>query len=79
MTARTTNAQAGRDPRVVGGRYHSGYWDIDYTVDAISVDPNGFLKSITVTDKDGSRTHCTAWDHRRDRILFDPRTERSKP
>lgn len=67
------------DPRVVGGRYHCAYWGIDYTVDAISFGPDGFLKSITVTDKDGSRTHCTAWDHRRDRILFDPRTERPQP
>jgi hypothetical protein len=74
MTSRCTSSQTPTDPRVVGGRYHCTYWGIDYTVDAISFGPNGFLESITVTDKDGSRTHCTAWD-RRDRILFDPRTE----
>lgn len=60
------------DPRVAGGRYHSAYWGIDYTVDAISFGPNGFLEWITVTDKDGTRTHGTAWDPR-DRIVFDPR------
>lgn len=61
-----------RDPRVVGGRYRSGYWDIDYTVDAIVFDDRGWLTSITVTDKNGSRTHGTYWDPR-DEILFDPR------
>jgi hypothetical protein len=74
MTARRTSSCTPTDPRVPGGRYQSSYWGIDYTVDAISFGPNGFLESITVTDKDGSRTHCTAWD-RRDRILFDPGTQ----
>jgi hypothetical protein len=74
MTARRTSSCTPTDPRVVGGRYHCFCWGIDYTVEAISFGPNGFLESITVTDKDGSRTHATAWD-RRDRILFDPRSE----
>ncbi len=74
MTARCTSSCPPTDPRVVGGRYHCFYWCIDYTVEAISFGPNGFLESITVTDKDGSRTHATAWDGR-DRIVFDPRTE----
>jgi hypothetical protein len=73
MTAARTRCGTPTDPRVPGGRYHSFYWGIDYTVDAISLQPNGSLQSITVTDKDGSRTHATAWD-RRDRIVFDPCT-----
>lgn len=62
-----------RDPRVVGGRYRSHHWDNEYTVDAITFDPHGWLTSITVTDNDGTRTHGTFWDPR-DEILFDPRT-----
>ena len=74
MTAARTSSCTPTDPRVPGGRYHCFYCGIDYTVDAISFAPNGFLESITVTDNDGSRTHATAWE-RRDRIVFDPRTQ----
>lgn len=55
------------DPRVVGGRYRSAYWGIEYTVNAITFGRNGCLESITVTDKDGTRTHGTAWDRRDER------------
>jgi hypothetical protein len=78
MKPRRTSSQRPTDPRVVGGRYHSAYWDIDYTVNAITFGPNGFLEAITVTDNDGTRTHTTAWDSR-DRVLFDPRTARTQP
>lgn len=78
MITRPANSQRTTDPRVVGGRYHSAYWDLDYTVEAITFRPNGFMATITVTDKDGTRTHATAWDGR-DRVLFDPRTPRTQP
>ena len=79
MSARRTTRRTPTDPRVVGGRYHCAYWGVDYTVNATSFGPDGFLESITVTDDDGSsRTHATAWD-RRDQILFDPHTESGQP
>lgn len=78
MKSRRTSSARPTDPRVVGGRYHSAYWDIDYTVEAIVFGPNGFMETITVTDKDGTRTHATAWDGR-DRVLFDPGTARAQP
>jgi hypothetical protein len=78
MTARRTSSRTPTDPRVAGGRYHNHYWGIDYTVHAISFTPNGFLESITVSDDQGTRTHGTAWN-RRDRILFDPRTQGVQP
>jgi hypothetical protein len=76
--SRPTTTRTPADPRVAGGRYRGAYWGIDYTVNAIESARNGFLQSITVTDKDGTRTHATAWDAR-DQILFDPRTERPQP
>jgi hypothetical protein len=75
MNTSTSTHTSPRDPRVAGGRYRSNYWDSEYTVEAIAFTARGHLKSITVTDQDGSRTHCTAWDSR-DEILYDPRTER---
>jgi hypothetical protein len=62
-----------RDPRVVGGRYRSHYWDCEYEVLAISFTAHGVLESITVRDDQGARTHATGWDER-DEILSDPRT-----
>lgn len=78
MISARTSSQRPTDPRVVGGRYHSAYWDSDYTVNAITLGPNGFMESITVTDKDGTRTHATAWGDR-DRVLFDPRAASAQP
>lgn len=79
MTTRKRTKVA-QDPRVVGGIYYCGYWGTTYRVDAITVNPRGLLDSITVTtiaadtpemaDTVGrTRTHCTSWDHRRDRVV----------
>lgn len=65
-------------PRHVGGRYSSGYWGDEYTVLAIDREPaDGSLWSITeATDEEmrrnASRTHCTAWDPRKDRVISQP-------
>lgn len=70
--ARKRPTQQQIDPRVVGGRYRSGYWRIEYTVTAIEFDAHGWLVSVTCLDDDGSiRTHCTAWDNR-DRVISEP-------
>jgi hypothetical protein len=58
-------------PRVVGGVYFDSYWGSEYTVDAIDVDASGWMRSITVTDSEGTRSHCTCWD-RRDRVISQP-------
>jgi hypothetical protein len=55
-------------PRVVGGTYFNAYWGSEYTVLAIDVDTSGWMRSITVQDSEGIRSHSTAWD-RRDRIV----------
>jgi hypothetical protein len=78
MNTATTPGTTEREPRVVGGRYRSYYWGIEYTVLAVSRTESGALESITVTDTDGTRTHATAWDGR-DQILCDPRTTRPQP
>jgi hypothetical protein len=65
-------ASGSRDPRIVGGRYRSHYWDREYEVLAISFTAHGVLKFITVRDDQGARTHATCWGER-DEILFDPR------
>lgn len=67
MSARTI------DPRVVGGRYRSGYWGTEYTVDAIEFDAHGWLEFVTVTDNEGTRTHRTSWDNRRDTVIEQPK------
>ena len=54
-------------PRRVGGHYIGGYWRQAYTVTQITV--NGYRWTITVTDRDGTRSHSTAWDYRRDKEL----------
>lgn len=69
---RNRKTQQDTDPRVVGGLYLSGYWGSEYTVLAIEFDSHGWLKSVTVQDDDGTRTHCTAWDTRRDRVVSTP-------
>ena len=63
-------------PRVVGGRYWNGYWAKEYEVVAVhrgdDVPMMGGWRSpwaVTVRDADGQRTHSTAWDPARDRVL----------
>lgn len=65
---RSRKTQQQTDPRVVGGRYLCGYWGTEYTVLAIEFE-RGWLKSVTVQDDDGTRTHCTAWDIKHDRVV----------
>ncbi len=70
-------------PRIVGGRYHDGYWGNQYVVDAIyptSDNPIGWsgwaITCHDVTEVNTGkpcigpkRTHCTAWDSKRDRVI----------
>lgn len=58
-------------PRVVGGRYRSGYWRDEYLVTHVGIGTESRIPwsawSITCKDPDGTeRTHCTSWDPRRD-------------
>lgn len=61
-------------PRVIGTYYRSSF-DDNVTVLAIDRDPPGWmLWSITEANDDelargASRTHCTRWDPRRDRVI----------
>ena len=56
------------DPRVVGGRYFSSYWQQAYTVTMIEISYGGF-KWFTCAWQDGQITrHCTAWD-KNDKVL----------
>ena len=69
----------GIGPRVAGGRYLCGYWNEKYTVVAVHTDPADVLRAfgwaaawaITVRydDDHQDRTHRTAWDPARDRVL----------
>lgn len=59
------------DPRQAGGRYFNGYWQLEYTVTAVS-ERNG-VPWFTCEWADGrTTTHCTAWDERRDKVLCEP-------
>lgn len=61
-------------PRVVGGRYHCGYWNRAYTVQSFHYGERGGV-AITVRwdaaprDPEHCTTHFTAWDPKRDRVL----------
>lgn len=58
------------DPRVVGGRYLSGYWGQEYVVTGIERHDDWRGVSFTVVWADGSTTtHGTPWDVRRDKVL----------
>jgi len=62
------------DPRRIGGRYWSGYWQSVYTVTGID-DRHGWWgeRLLTVQWPDGhSTTHSTPWDERRDRVVSEP-------
>lgn len=64
-------ANASADPRVVGGRYWSGYWHQSYTITAIESDATSGRRVLTARWSDGRVTrHMTAWDERQgDRIV----------
>lgn len=66
----------GLGPRKVGGRYLCGYWKEEYEVVAVDTKsgPAGCSWSVTVrtVGEDETRTHCTPWDPRRDRIISEP-------
>lgn len=52
------------DPRRVGHRYFSGYWQQTYEVIAINGD------NITARWEDGrTTTHATRWDERKDKAV----------
>ncbi len=60
-------------PQQVGGRYRSGYWGKEYTVESIARDERGAPKSMTIRWEDGDvTTHQTAWDRRHDKVLQQP-------
>ena len=59
-------------PRRPGGRYFCGYWRQEYEVVEIRLRQHGW--SILIRWEDGREVeHCTAWDHRRDRVVSPPR------
>ena len=79
--ARKTLART--DPRTVGGRYFSGYWSQEYTVNAVDL-IDGILwltctwhphsesthpRASEQWDETRVTRHCTPWDDRRDEIL----------
>ena len=60
-----------RDPRKVGGRYLSGYWQEEYEVTAMWTEHG--TQWLTCKWAAGhSTSHCTAWDSRRDRVVSQP-------
>jgi hypothetical protein len=60
-------------PQQIGGRYRSGYWGKEYTVESIARDARGAPKSMTIRWEDGDvTTHQTAWDRKRDKVIQQP-------
>jgi hypothetical protein len=65
-------------PRRIGGRYYRHQMHEEVTVLAIDRNPDGWMTwSITeATDQEHeagtSRTHCTAWDDTKDRVITQP-------
>lgn len=64
-------------PQLPGGRYLCGYWQNEYTVDAMGTRIDGRDPWVTGTWQTGpatgtTTTHSTAWDHRRDRVITRP-------
>jgi len=71
MAQRQRIRRRSTDPRIVGGRYHSGYWHSSYTV--LAIESHNGVRWFTERDDDGQvRKHCTAWDADRDRELGQP-------
>lgn len=63
------------DPRKVGGVYYNAYWRHWYVVTDIVLPtlPGSIQITEYAPDSDSrQRTHMTAWDKDRDRILVDP-------
>ncbi|MFE6743880.1 hypothetical protein [Streptomyces tubercidicus] len=55
-------------PRMIGGIYHSAYWDTVYRVAGIHYGPDALAAigwdsgwAITIQDARGVQTHCTTW------------------
>jgi len=60
-------------PRVPGGRYRSGYWQEEYTVERIASMRDDATPVFVVTWADGHMTsHATPWDARADRVVSGP-------
>lgn len=60
------------DPRRIGGVYWSGYWQQSYTVLRIFASLGRTLNYIVQWDDGVTTEHCTAWDKRGDRVVYDP-------
>ncbi|MGW2255505.1 hypothetical protein ACWCXH_35845 [Kitasatospora sp. NPDC001660] len=60
-------------PQQVGGIYRCGYWNDVYEVLAIRTE-SPWQISVRTLGETRIRTHCTAWDERRDRVLAEPGT-----
>ncbi|GAA1234063.1 hypothetical protein GCM10009665_25410 [Kitasatospora nipponensis] len=58
-------------PQQVGGIYRCGYWNDVYEVLAIRTE-SPWQISVRTLGETRIRTHCTAWDERRDRVLAEP-------
>lgn len=60
-------------PQVPGGRYLCGYWQEEYTVEAIASLIDDATAVFTVRWADGHRgTHMTPWNARADRVVSQP-------
>lgn len=60
---------AKKDPRVVGGRYYSGYWNTEYTVVGI----NGSDITVVWKGEKTPVTHSQAWNPEKgDRVVSGP-------
>lgn len=71
MNTRRSYAFDRLGPQQVGGTYFNYYWKQSYVVDAIVWNNDSWM--IHVTWEDGQRSrHCTAWDHKKDRVLAQP-------
>ncbi len=56
-------------PRVPGGRYHNGYWNLAYEVEAVGSNVETRGEWVRCRWSDGEvTTHCTPWDARCDHI-----------
>ncbi|MFE3501921.1 hypothetical protein ACFXPX_04750 [Kitasatospora sp. NPDC059146] len=58
-------------PQQVGGIYRCGYWNDMYEVLAIRTE-SPWQISVRTLGETRIRTHCSAWDERRDRVLAEP-------
>ena len=56
-------------PRKVGGTYYNGYWRKNVTVVSITWIEDDVWEITEVDERGTKRTHCTAWDYKRDRVV----------